>query len=270
MTGTPAPAIGDPAFIDLALQLADASGPVILDYFRTNPAVERKDDASPVTRADRESETVLRQTLAAEVPSHGIFGEEYGSERLDAEYVWVLDPIDGTRSFINGIPLFGTLIALTRNGAPVLGVIDHPALGERWLGVAGAPTVHWGRGDDGAPVQVRACDGLDQALLCTTSPEMFSSDQVGRYRQVQAAVRYPRFGTDCYAYSMLASGQTDLIVEAGMQPYDYLALAAVVAGAGGIITDWHGAPLTLDSPGTVVAAGDARVHAAALEILSAG
>ena len=263
MTGTV-----DQVLIDLALQMADASGPVILDYFRTNPTVERKDDASPVTRADREAEKALRQQLATEVPNHGIFGEEYGSERLDAEYVWVLDPIDGTRSFINGIPLFGTLIALTRNGAPVLGVIDHPALGERWLGVAGAPALHWGRGDDGAPVGVRPCDGIDQALLCTTSPEMFSGDQIDRYRRVQAAVRYPRFGTDCYAYSMLASGQTDLVVEAGMQPYDYLALAAVVASAGGVITDWQGAPLTLDSPGTVVAAGDTRVHAAALALLA--
>ena len=258
----------DPALIDLALNLADTSGPVILDYFRANPTIERKDDASPVTRADREAETVLRQRLAAEVPEHGIFGEEYGNERLEAEYVWVLDPIDGTRSFINGIPLFGTLIALTRNGAPVLGVIDHPALGERWLGVAGAPTLHWGRGDDGAPVHVRACDGLDQALLCTTSPEMFSSGEMVRYRRVQAAVRYARFGTDCYAYAMVASGQTDLVVEAGMKPFDYLALAVVVTGAGGAITDWQGAPLTLDSPGSVLAAGDSRVHAAALALLA--
>ena len=264
MSGTP-----DPALIDLALQLADTSGPVILDYFRADLAVERKDDASPVTRADREAETVLRQRLATEVPDHGILGEEHGSERLDAEYVWVLDPIDGTRAFINGIPLFGTLIALTRNGAPVLGVIDHPALGERWLGVLGAPTRHWGRGDDGAPVHARTCEGLDQALLCATSPEMFSSDQHVQFRRVQATVRDTRFGTDCYAYSMVASGQTDLVVEAGMKPYDYLAHAVVVAGAGGAITDWQGAPLTLDSPGSVLAAGDARVHAAALQLLSA-
>jgi inositol-phosphate phosphatase/L-galactose 1-phosphate phosphatase/histidinol-phosphatase len=259
----------DPALIDLALRLADASGPVVLDYFRTNTAVEHKDDASPVTRADREAEEVLRQRLADEAPEHGILGEEHGGERLDAEYVWVLDPIDGTRAFVNGIPLFGTLIALTRNGAPLLGVIDHPALGERWLGVAGAPTCHWGRGDDGDPVKVRACDGLDQARLCATSPEMFSSDELARFRRVQTAVRDTRFGTDCYAYAMVASGQTDLVVEAGMQPYDYLAHAVVVAGAGGAITDWHGAPLTLDSPGSVLAAGDQRVHAAARELLSA-
>ena len=259
----------DPAMIDLALQLADTSRPVILDYFRTNLTVERKDDASPVTRADLEAEEVLRQRLAAEVPDHGIFGEEHGGERLDAEYVWVLDPIDGTRAFVNGIPLFGTLIALTRNGTPVLGVIDHPALGERWLGAAGAPTLHWGRGDDGVPVSVRACEALDQALLCTTSPAMFSSDQLARYQRVQAAVLDTRFGTDCYAYAMVASGQTDLVVEAGMKPYDYLAHAVVVAGAGGTITDWRGAPLALTSPGSVLAAGDARVHAAALELLSA-
>lgn len=258
----------DQAFIDLALNLADASGPVILDYFRTNLAVEQKADASPVTRADRETETVLREMLAAEAPDHGVLGEEYGSERLDAEYVWVLDPIDGTRAFVNGIPLFGTLIALTQNGTPVLGVIDHPALDERWLGVAGAPSLHWGRGDNGVPVQSRPCGGLDQARLCATSPEMFSSDQLVRFQNVSAAARDTRFGTDCYAYSMVASGQTDLVVEAGMQPYDYLAHAVVVAGAGGIITDWQGAPLTLASPGTVLAAGDQKVHAAALELLS--
>jgi inositol-phosphate phosphatase/L-galactose 1-phosphate phosphatase/histidinol-phosphatase len=258
----------DQAFIDLALRLADASGPVILDYFRTNIAVDRKDDASPVTRADRETETVLREMLAAEAPGHGVLGEEHGSERLDEEYVWVLDPIDGTRAFVNGIPLFGTLIALTQNGTPVLGVIDHPALGERWLGVAGAPSVHWGRGDTGVPVQSRPCGGLDQALLCATSPEMFSADQLARFQKVSTAVRDTRFGTDCYAYAMVASGQTDLVVEAGMQPYDYLAHAVVVTGAGGVITDWRGAALTLNSPGTVLAAGDPKVHAAALRLLS--
>ncbi len=258
----------DKAMIDLALRLADASGPVILDYFRTDFAVERKDDASPVTRADREAEDALRRLLAAEAPGHGILGEEHGGERLDAEYVWVLDPIDGTRAFVNGIPLFGTLIALARNGKPVLGVIDHPALGERWLGVAGAPTRHWGRGDEGAPVKARACAELGDAMMCTTSPEMFAAGELTRYRKVQAAVRDTRFGTDCYAYAMIASGQTDLAVEAGMKPYDYLAHAVVVAGAGGVITDWQGDPLTLASPGSVAAAGDARVHAAALALLA--
>ena len=263
MTGTI-----DQAFIDLALRLADTSGPVVLNYFRTNLAVERKDDASPVTRADREAETVLRQLLATAAPDHGVLGEEHGGERLDAEYVWVLDPIDGTRAFVNGIPLFGTLIALTRNGAPILGVIDHPALGERWLGVAGAPSLHWGRGDAGAPVRSRSCGALDQALLCATSPEMFTPEQLARFQQVQAAARDTRFGTDCYAYAMVASGETDLVVEAGMYPYDYLAHAVVVTGAGGVITDWRGAPLTLASPGSVLAAGDSRVHAAALALLT--
>jgi len=259
----------DPALIDLALRLADVSGPVILDYFRAELEVEHKDDASPVTRADRETETALRQRLAAEVPEHGIYGEEHGSERLGAEYVWVLDPIDGTRAFVNGIPLFGTLIALVRDGAPILGVIDHPALGERWLGVVGKPTLHWGRGDQGAPVRVRACAGIERAMLCATSPHMFTAAQRRQFETVQAAVRDTRFGTDCYAYSMVASGHTDLVVEAGMQPYDYLAHAVVIAGAGGIITDWRGAPLTLTSPGSVLAAGDARVHAAALQLLAA-
>lgn len=269
MAGPSDTVILDPTLIDLALRLADVSRPVILDYFRTNVAIDHKDDASPVTRADREAETALRERLVAEVPDHGILGEEHGSERLDAEYVWVLDPIDGTRAFINGIPLFGTLIALTRNGIPILGVIDHPALDERWLGVAGAPTLHWGRGDEGKPSTVRVCGGISKALMCTTSPEMFSADELPRYQRVSAAVRDTRFGTDCYAYAMVASGQTDLVVESGMQPYDYLAPAMVVAGAGGIITDWQGAPLTLASAGSVAAAGDAQVHTTALQLLSA-
>ena len=260
----------DPVLIDLALRLADTSGPVILNHFRTNTAVERKADASPVTIADRAAEAALRERLLAEVPEHGIFGEEHGSERLDADYVWVIDPIDGTRAFVNGIPLFGTLIALTRGGVPLLGVIDHPARGERWLGVAGAPTRHWGRGNDGTPVSVRPCAAIADALMCATSPDMFSADERARFDRVHAAVRDTRYGTDCYAYAMVASGETDLVVEAGMQPYDYLAHAVVIAGAGGVVTDWQGAPLTLDSPGTVVAAGDARVHIAALAKLAEG
>ncbi len=258
----------DPGIIELARRLIGVSRPIALSYFRTGIAVEHKADASPVTRADREAEEAIRECLVRETPDYGILGEEYGSEGLDRDYVWVIDPIDGTRAFINGIPLFGTLIALTYQGVPVLGLTDFPALDEYWLGVAGAVTRHWGRGDDGAPVQTRACGGLSDAHLCTTSPQMFSPAQLPRYQRLSAAVRDTRFGTDCYAYAMAASGETDLVAEAGMQPYDYLAHAVVVTGAGGTITDWQGAPLTLDSPGSVLAAGDAGVHAAALELLT--
>ena len=161
----------DPAAIELAQRLIEVSRPVVLRHFRTGIAVERKDDASPVTVADRAAEAAMREVLARETPDCGILGEEHGSEGADRDYVWVIDPIDGTRAFINGIPLFGTLIALTHKGVPVLGLVDFPALDEYWLGVTGEVTRHWGRGDDGAPVKARACAGLSgmRALMARTT-----------------------------------------------------------------------------------------------------
>jgi|TARA_B110000263_G_scaffold247201_1_gene259613 inositol-phosphate phosphatase/L-galactose 1-phosphate phosphatase/histidinol-phosphatase len=255
-------------FVDIAIKLVDSSGPIILDYFRTNLSFEKKNDESPVTKADQEVESLILNILEKELPEHGVLGEEHGGKRLDSEYVWVIDPIDGTRAFINGIPLFGTLIALTHNGIPIVGIIDHPALEERWLGIDGAPTLHWGRGNSGAPVETRSCQSLDTAMLCSTSPDMFSTEERNKFERVSKAACDTRFGTDCYAYSMIASGQTDLVVEAGMYPYDYLAHAVVVTGAGGIISDWQGMPLTLTSTGTVVAAGDKKIHSEALKLLS--
>ena len=256
-------------FVDIAIKMVDSSGPVILDYFRKNLPFEKKDDQSPVTQADQEVETLLLNILDRELPEHGVLGEEYGSKGIEEEYVWVIDPIDGTRAFINGIPLFGTLIALTHNGIPILGVIDHPALGERWLGIDGAPTLYWGRGNSGSPVKTRACQSLASAMLCSTSPDMFSEEEKNKFDRISKAVCDTRFGTDCYAYSMIASGQTDLVLEAGMYPYDYLAHAVIVTGAGGVISDWQGKPLNLKSTGTVVAAGDQKIHTETLKLLSA-
>ena len=256
-------------FVDIAIKMVDSSGPVILDYFRKNLPFEKKDDQSPVTKADQEAETLILNILEEEVPEHGVLGEEHGSKSIDEEYVWVIDPIDGTRAFINGIPLFGTLIALTHNGTPILGIIDHPALGERWLGIDGAPTLHWGRGNSGTPVKTRKCQNLASAMLCSTSPDMFSTEEKNKFERVSKAACDTRFGTDCYAYSMIASGQTDLVVEAGMFPYDYLAHAVIINGAGGVISDWQGKPLTLKSTGTVVAAGDKKIHSETINLLSA-
>ena len=254
--------------IDLALKLADESGPIVLNYFRKSLSVEFKSDDSPVTKADKEAESALRRLLSKETPNFGILGEEYGEERINSEYVWVIDPIDGTRAFINGIPLFGTLIALTHHGKPILGLVDHPALKERWLGVDGRPTLHWGRGDEGVPVKSRDCGTISKALLCASSPEMFSKNQLNQFNLVSDAARDTRCGTDCYGYSMLASGQTDLVVEAGMQPYDYLAHVVVVSGAGGKITDWEGKELTLNSSDTVVAAGSPKIHEQIIQLFS--
>lgn len=257
----------DPAFGVLAHRLADAAGATAMRLFRTNVAIETKDDDSPVTRADRDAESAMRDLINAAFPEHGILGEEHGAERTDAEFVWVLDPIDGTRAFINGIPLFATLIALLRNGDPVLGLNAYPALDERWMAIQGEPALHWGRGEDSVACQVRSCPSLAAARVCTTSPDMFDAADSARYGQLKPAVRDVRFGTDAWAYAMVASGETDLAVESGMQPYDYLSHAVIVESAGGTITDWEGQRLRIDSPGSVVAAGDAAVHAAALNAL---
>lgn len=250
-------------FLIFAERLADAARPVIRQYFRTPVAVDAKADASPVTIADREVETAMRILIRETFPSHGILGEEHGRENTDSEYVWVLDPIDGTMAFITGKPSFGTLIGLCHRGVPILGVIDQAILGERWLGADGHATTL-----NNQPAQVRACPDLDLAYAYTTGPEFFDSTTLPAWERIRDRVRQPRYGCDCYAYALLASGHVDLVVEAGLKPYDFTALAPVIANAGGTITDWAGKPLTMDSDGRVVAAGDARLHARALEVIA--
>lgn len=250
-------------FIDLAERLADASGAIVRRYFRTTLEVEDKPDKSPVTVADREAEAAIRELIEDVFPDHGIVGEEYGAVRADAKYVWVLDPIDGTKSFITGKPLFGTLIGLLHEGAAVLGLIDQPVLGERWLGARGRPTTLNGR-----PVHVRPCGELGRAALYATSPHMFEGADKQAFARVRDAVKLPLYGADCYAYGLLACGFADLVVEASLAAYDYCGVVAVVEGAGGVITDWTGAPLGLGSDGRVVAAGDRRSHERALELLA--
>ena len=263
MTGSATPGAGAFAFADVAGRLADTAAAIAMKYFRRDLAVDDKTDLSPVTGADREAEAAMRDILGAAFPEHGIYGEEMGKVRIDAEYVWVLDPIDGTQSFVTGKPLFGTLIALTRLGVPVLGAMDAPALNERWVGIEGRPTTF-----NGAPARVRGCAELGQAWLYATSPQMFPGGDFDAFERLRARVRRAVYGAECYAYGLLASGHVDLVAEATMQPYDFLALAPIVAGAGGVITDWRGDPLTLGSGGRVLAAGDARIHGAALEVLA--
>lgn len=250
-------------FLALADRLADAARPVIRQYFRTPVAVDAKSDSSPVTIADREVETAMRALIRETFPDHGILGEEHGRENAEAEYVWVLDPIDGTMAFITGKPSFGTLIALCHGGRPILGVIDQAILGERWLGADGRPTTL-----NGNPARVRACAELEQAYAYTTGPEFFDAATLPAWERIRDRVRQPRYGCDCYAYALLASGHVDLVVEAGLKPYDFSALVPVIANAGGIVTDWAGQPLTMHSDGRVVAAGDPRLHARALEVIA--
>ena len=246
-----------------AHELADAAAAVVGRYYRAPVTVESKLDASPVTIADREAERVMRELIRVRYPEHGIAGEEFGAEGAGAELVWHLDPIDGTKSFIGGRPLFGTLIGLSRRARPVLGIIDQCILRERWEGLVGRGT-RW----NGEPARVRACPRLEQATLYATSPLMFeaSAERVA-FGRVQQAVRYPLFGGDCYAYGLVAIGFADLVIEAGLNDHDFMALVPVVEGAGGRMTDWSGQPLTPASDGRVIAAGDPRTHAAALLLL---
>lgn len=251
------------AFIDLAESLAEASAEVIRRYFRQPVTVDDKPDETPVTIADRETEATLRRLLAERAPEHGVIGEEQAATNPDSDYVWVLDPIDGTKRFITGNPLFGTLIALLHKGRPILGVIDMPMLGERWVGAAGRPTTFTDRRGT-AEARTRPCPTLEKAVLASTSPEMFEGGNEAAFERVRKGAKLTQYGGDCFSYGLLASGFTDLVIEAGLGTYDYMALAAVIEGAGGVITDWEGKPLDLESDGRVLAAGDLTCHAQAL------
>jgi inositol-phosphate phosphatase/L-galactose 1-phosphate phosphatase/histidinol-phosphatase len=253
------------AHLALAGALADAAGEVIRRYFRQTIAIDDKSDLSPVTIADREAEAAMRRLIEAHFPEHGIIGEEHGRVRAEAPYVWVLDPIDGTKSFISGIPLFGTLIALTFEGRPVLGVVDQPISRERWIGAAGRPSTL-----NGQPIRTRRCHDLAAATLYCTAPEMFEGADAAAFARLRAAVKLARYGADCYAYAILASGFIDLVVECSLKPYDFSALVPVIEGAGGVLTDWQGGALDLQAEGRVIACGDPALAPAARALLAGG
>ncbi len=250
-------------FVDLAARLADAAGEVARRYFRRRFEIETKSDSSPVTTADREAETTMRALIEREQPTHGILGEEFADARAGAEYLWILDPIDGTKAFASGLPVFAILIGLLHRGRPVLGVIDQPILGERWIGAAGRATTL-----NGHEVQARRSGDLSLASLHATSPEMFRhGDDMARFERLRDAVRFWHYGAESYAYGLLAAGHLELVVEATMKVHDYLPLVAVVEGAGGVISDWQGRPLGLESDGHVLAAANPDLHRAALSLL---
>lgn len=237
--------------IELAGRLADAARAAIRPYFRAEHGLEVKDDASPVTLADKAAEAAMRRLLIAERPMDGIIGEEEAAREGTSGRTWVLDPIDGTRSFIAGRPIYGTLIALIEDGWPLLGVIDQGILDERWLGVVGQPTTL-----NGKPATTRRCRDVADALLATTSPALFDDGQLHAFEHLDAGVRSTVLGGDCYNYGCLASGYLDIVVEAGLKLHDFAALVPVVEGAGGRMCDWAGDPLHAGSVGEVIAAGD--------------
>lgn len=237
----------------LALRLADLAGAAIRPLFRGQWSEEKKSDRSFVTEADRAAEAAMRRLIEAEFSADGIIGEEYGTRNEGAGRQWVLDPIDGTTSFIAGRPIFGTLIALLQDGWPVLGIIDQPISGERWVGRIGQPTLF-----NGKPAQARPLKELRDAVLATTSPHLFTNEEADAFMSVakQVAEKKIVFGGDCYNYGLVASGHVDVVIEAGLKLYDYAALVPVVEGAGGMMADWQGNPLDAGSDGTVIALGD--------------
>ena len=249
-----------PADIELANRLADEAGSVIRPLFRGDWTAETKEDNSAVTEADRGAEAVMRKILEDERSGDGIIGEEYGRTNEGAGRQWVLDPIDGTQSFVAGRPIFGTLIALMQDGWPVLGIIDQPILGERWVGRIGEGTTF-----NGKPIKTRPCPAVEGMSLATTSPHCFDAAEADAWLNlvVNAYPKrpYPVYGGDCYNYGLLASGHLDCVMEAGLKLHDYAALVPVVEGAGGVMSDWQGNPLDQDSDGTVIALGDpARIE----------
>jgi myo-inositol-1(or 4)-monophosphatase len=258
-------AIDFASFVD---ELATVSGQTILPFFRTALAIENKQlgGFDPVTAADRAAEQAMRALIRRTFPDHGIVGEEYGSERADAEYVWALDPIDGTKSFITGMVAWGTLIGLMRFGEPVFGMMHQPFTRERFSGDGMAATY---RGPGGErDLHVRACASLDEAILSTTSPLLMKDADRASFRKLERRVKLSRYGGDCYAYCMLAAGLIDLVVETEIKPYDIVAVIPIVTGAGGVVSTWENGPA--QAGGRVVVAGDRRIHEAALSILNKG
>lgn len=249
-------------FIALSQRLVDRAGEVIRPHFRSGIEATGKDDGSPVTAADRSAELAIREILADVVPSHGVIGEEFGRHNEGAEYLWVIDPIDGTKAFITGKPLFVTLVALLYRGQPVLGVIDQPILGDRWTGAAGRPTVF-----RGGPARVRPCPSLAEARISTSGPQYFTKEGRQAFERVAERTALLSFGGDGYQYGLVASGSLDVVVESGLKLHDWAALVPIVAGAGGVITDWQGRSPGTDDSGGIVATGDARCHAEVLAVL---
>jgi histidinol phosphatase-like enzyme (inositol monophosphatase family) len=248
-------------------RLATASGETILPFFRTSLSIDNKGaahDFDPVTEADRAAEAVMRRLIKANFPQHGIVGEEFGSEREDAEYVWVLDPIDGTKSFISGFPIWGTLIALLHKGTPVFGMMHQPFIGERFSGDSGS--AHYSGSAGERKLAVRRCASLLDATMFTTSPLLMNPADRTAFGRVEQAVRLTRYGGDCYSYCMLAAGHLDLVIETELKPYDIAALIPIITGAGGVVSTWDGKPA--QSGGRIIAAGDPRVHEAAMKLLN--
>ncbi len=251
-------------FID---HLCDGAAAVTLPLFRSKLDVSNKltDDFDPVTEADRRAESIIRDLLEKQFPDHGIIGEEYGAVRSEARYQWIIDPIDGTRAFISGLPVWGTLVGLYENGKPIAGAMDQPFTRERYLAIEGKTHL---RVDGGQPMQLNtgSVTELSQAILMTTSPHLLTTPAETAYFDVERQVKLFRYGCDCYAYCLLAAGQVDLVIESGLNIYDIAALIPIIEGAGGMVTSWSGGEAS--KGGSILAAANAGIHQQAMELLN--
>ncbi|MEP5759297.1 MAG: inositol monophosphatase family protein [Litoreibacter sp.] len=238
-------------YLAFAETLADQSRKMLLAVKDKAPEIDIKSDASFVTTTDKAVETALREMIQGTYPDHGILGEEFDNINIDADFVWVLDPIDGTAAFVAGIPVYGTLIGLAWQGRPYVGVIDHPITSDRWVGVAGKMAEH-----NGVPVRVRPCASVETAYATCSNADFMNDAERARFDILRKRAQYVQYGGSCYSYGVLASGRTDFSIDSGLDSFDVYAPAAVIQGAGGYITDWNGNALTLSMAGNVLAAGD--------------
>lgn len=252
--------------VDVAHRLADAARAAIAPYFRAADLFvdSKRADFDPVTEADRAAERAMRALLDDLRPDDAVLGEEFGSKPGQSGLTWILDPIDGTRGFLSGTPTWGVLVAVADGSGPVLGIIDQPYIGERFVGGLGHAAVTGPHGT--TPLRVRAPRNIAEAIVFTTFPEVGTAEEGAAFRRVSEAAKLTRYGMDCYAYALVAAGQIDLVIEAGLQPYDVAAPIAVIEAAGGMVTDWDGGPA--HAGGRVLAAANRDIHAAALAKLA--
>ncbi len=248
--------------LNFAHRLADASGDMLRAAALLPPEVGLKSDDSFVTNTDKAIELRLRELIQKAYPSHGIFGEEFGNVNIDAEFVWVLDPIDGTAAFVAGIPVYGTLIGLALEGRPYVGIIDHPITNDRWAGVAGLMAER-----NGLPIRTRSCRDLKSALGTCSNPDFMNAGELERFTRLRRQLQYVQYGGSCYAYGVLASGRTDLAIDCGLDAFDVIASIAIIEGAGGSASDWQGSSIALGWSGQIIAAGDDDCRKMAIEIL---
>jgi inositol-phosphate phosphatase / L-galactose 1-phosphate phosphatase / histidinol-phosphatase len=249
--------------IDFAVKLADAARKVMAAKLASPPDIEIKPDSSYVTDTDKAIERELRALINKAYPGHGILGEEYGHENADADHVWSLDPIDGTAAWVAGLPVFGTLIALLHKGTPVVGIIDHLVTNDRWIGAIGKPSTR-----NGSPIRTRKCSTMQRAMLSASNPDFFNAQEKPRFERLRAATQWRIYGGSCFSYGLLASGRTDVAIDTGLSIHDYAPYGPILAGAGGIVTDWNGAPITADTGRQILAAGDPERHAEALALIN--